>query len=769
MIGPGLLYVRCRAAVLSTGRSAALTGRRMNTIMMVWLSILNPSAVTMHHSRFISLLLPVLLLASCAAPPVAETARRVASPNLPPDGMLDLQVALLLGDSATRRQARGAEDLEAWLDSWWAGQDPTPSTPENEARQVYRERTRFLIRRFPDTAFGDWPIHWIHFLVYGPPDSRGPEFVPWMRPEEERARTSSVFGYLRERFKYGSPAPFQLVIYRDDLIRDATQEVPEVPPSLEGVWELLEDPSSSVIDRRHALTTLSWYELPEVVERLLAIPESRWTTMPDIQQEAFLRLARRLAYRHPTEEIRRLAALGAAGASATGQMRRAAAPAYGEDLFQADIRALSDRQYWLPRSPNRGPHPRIWTDPEGLLSELVVRFRDEDTLTGWDWRGDVHLMLGPPAFLDLRNRQAHFLWGTPEVYGISSTMLGWAEAFRQLDYLGQFVTDVQQRDEAQQQEAEAASRTLSRALGATGGEASVVSESLLQQLQVLAPPNVFRVSLPENAPHVRLQIDIVAFPTEGDSVEVQASFGIPADDVRFEEDSSGWATSLKANLVLVDRQLRVRRAITRQEGYRIGGSGPQEGMSFLDVFRFKAEPGSYIAYLSAEDPRTDRQGGILVSVDLTAMSGEQFRVSPILLAADIRPAAGEDKFNRGDLQILPVPSRQFMPGRDLHVYFELDDLSRSEVGDYSWDESYFIIPDTQGEGIVRIQTGEQHTSLTPLVRRNIAIDLSGLSMAYSGPVFVVVLATDEVSGRQAVGATRFILLPGSEEPPPAAR
>jgi hypothetical protein len=345
-------------------------------------------------------------------------------------------------------------------------------------------------------------------------------------------------------------------------------------------------------------------------------------------------------------------------------------------------------------------------------------------------------------------------------------MLGWVEAVRQDDLLAGFTQEVERRDREQQAEAEAAAQTLSRVLGSTSGSTALVSESMLQQLQVLAPPNVYRVSLPENAPHIRLQIDVVAFPAEGDSVDVQVSFGIPADDVSFRQTEQGWITDLKCNLVLVDRRLQVRKAMTRQEGYTISGSNRIAGLSFLDVFRFPAPPGRYIAYLSAEDPRTGRQGGVLVSVDLSGMTREGLRVSPILLAANISPAQEEGKFTRGNLQILPIPSRQVEAGRDLWCYFELDNLSRSDVGDYDWDETYYVIPDTRGEGIVRIHTDEQHTSLQPLARRNIALGLSGLAATYTGPVFLVVQAVDQVSGRQAIGATRFTLLPPTRPPPP---
>ena len=112
---------------------------------------------------------------------------------------------------------------------------------------------------------------------------------------------------------------------------------------------------------------------------------------------------------------------------------------------------------------------------------------------------------------------------------------------------------------------------------------------------------------------------------------------------------------------------------------------------------------------------------------------------------------------RGDLQILPVPSRRFFYGQDLYFYFEVGNLSRSEVGDYVWDEAYYVIPEAAGEGIVRIDPEENHTSLIPSAARSMAIDLSSMAETYEGAVFLVVLVTDVISGQRVISATRFTL------------
>lgn len=704
-------------------------------------------------------LFAAFLAASCAAPKPVELTQTLA-PRIPQERRDDLQLTVFLADSGTRRAMRSAEDVGAWLDQYWQANDPTPTTPRNEALDVYRQRADWLRDRFTETPFGEWPIRWQLYLRYGLPDAIGPEYIPWRRKNEEgRALTpSSLTQATRERLRYRSPDAFEFVLSQGTVVRDPQQKIPAMPPSLEGDWEVLESPVSSAIDRRQALVDISWYELPAVAERLLKIPESRLMPLGEIRSQAFTRLARRMAYRHGTEGIRRLAALGAAGADPRTLLSRAAGDPYSAESLRADLERLSDRRYRLPRTPGRGPHPDLWTDPEALFDRLVREYPGPTRITGWNWEGDVQLALGPPALVDGRNRIAHYLWGTPERLGIGGTMLGWVEVVRLGDTLSDFVHDVETTAQERREQAMRAAGSLADVLARSerGGEAGSTGE-MLRQLQELTPPNVFRAGVPPGADLIPLTMDIVGFPAGGDSVDVQVSFGIPAWELAIREDEQGLTTDLRTNLVLVDHQLTVKQAITRQAGYRISGEGEIAQRVFLDTFRFSTVPGSYVAYLSAEDPRSGRSGGVLASIDLSSLYSEGLRISPILLATDIRPTTDRGKFVRGDLQILPVPSRQFFYGQDLHFYFEIDNLTRSEFGDCIWDESYYIIPEEAGEGIVRINPDDQHTSLEPSARRNMAIDLSSMAETYEGGVFLVVLVIDLVSNRQVVSATHFVL------------
>lgn len=717
-------------------------------------------------------LIAVILLAAtfsgCVAPPPAEVIQ-AARPRVPQDRLSEVQLTAYLAAGRHRAAMRDAEDVGAWLDAYWEERDPTPSTPQNELLDVYRARAEYLSERFPDIPFGEWSEPWGIFLHYGLWDARGPEFVTWGRPNEEGiARTPPAWegGFLRQRFRYGSPENFTLITLEGELQRQPGLEEPPGPPDIDGVWELLEDPTSSVIRKREALTNISWYEHPDIIQRLLQVPPERLANVGDLKKEVFRRLVVRSSYRLGTEGARRLAALLAAGGADELALRRAIQDSYPPEQMVADLNTLSDRQFRLERATARGPHPMLWRDPEGLLQRLPRIFPAPDHLTGWDWQGDVYLTLGPPAYLDENGRTAHFLWSTPEVMGIGDTMLGWVQFAVLNDHINGFLQSAMAEAFHRRQGTEDAAATVSSVLNRSS---SVDADLIRDELGVLAPSGVYRVGIPLGQESLEMTMDAVPFPAEGDSVEFQISVGLPAGELSIREEETGQRmTDLRVSVLLTDDRGRVVEGATRQEGYVVEGEGELEGRFFLDVFRFRMPGRPYVIYVSAQDPLSGLAGGLLQYLDVGSGSeGEEreegIRISPITLATDIRPAEGEGKFIRDGLQILPAPSRSFLYGQDLYFYFEVEGMSESDVGDYVWSETFFIIPDAEGQGIIRLGSEQDRTAIEPHASRSLAIDLGALQGTYQGNVFLVVLVEDKISGKRAVATTRLML---RRAPPP---
>jgi len=727
-------------------------------------SIMYRRSISLLTRLILSLALPVLLLqAGCAWQlPQAEPVE-LPTRSVPEERLLDLRLAAFMGNQREIRALQYTNDPVAWLDEYWAKHDPTPGTPENELLEVYRQRATWLESSFPGTPFGELATLWSLFLRYGLPDVSGqnPYFDgSWQGRGGASAVTSRTRFQGATRLRYGTPRPFIL------LVREAFEPAtavdrapPRQPPTLEGAWEDLKDPEASVWRKQRALLFLSWYELPAIAEQLLALPEESLAGCLDQFEDTVERLTVRACYLLPRQGIQRVAVLRAARADPRMVVGRTMSASYTADELAADLgetRRRAPARLTLERMPDRGPHVKVWQNPEELISDLPLMYPSKTSLTGWDWRGDTHLWFGSSAFINQEHRIAYYTWGSPEVIQVGESMLGTAHARRIEDTLMTFLDRATKEVEKRQSKGRAAGTTLSTALRKGSDDRRQSSHTLiLEQLHVLSPPPVFQIGLPDGSNQLPLTMDAVAFPAGVDSIEVQVSIGLPTSAVQIHQTSIGYTTDLITTLVVFDHDLNIVYSEERSLGYLIEGTPELEDQLLLDTFRFRTIPGSYIAYLSVEDPQAGTSGGTIQSLDFNWHGTPGLQVSPIMLASDVEFEEGEGKFHRGEYYILPAPSRYFYSGTDLFIYFEISNLTPSEFGDHVWSESYYVIPDAPEAGIVIIVEDRDYGRLTPQASRSMQIDLSGLEAVYEGPIFLVVLITDETSGEQAVGVTQF--------------
>ncbi len=87
----------------------------------------------------------------------------------------------------------GEEDRKAYWDAFWKRRDPTPDTPENEARDAFYQRVQYANQHFGAGGPG-WKTDMGRiYIVYGPPDEVVRNPFNFDRPPEE------IWYYYRDR------------------------------------------------------------------------------------------------------------------------------------------------------------------------------------------------------------------------------------------------------------------------------------------------------------------------------------------------------------------------------------------------------------------------------------------------------------------------------------------------------------------------------------------------------------------------------------------
>jgi hypothetical protein len=666
----------------------------------------------------------------------------------------DIELAVALSRPSDLKAMGKAADPAAWAEAFWARQDPDPETAENEALEVFRLRGRWLQTRCPDTLMVDLREPWLSFLRHGQwdgmlvgdiravvPDLNPSRFVAGVGQDSIIEATAALF--------FGSPEYFRVAILEGRII--AGIEFPKIP-SLRRIWSTLENSRTSTTRKTDALLSVAWFETADTACRLLALPDSTLRGVEKPYQEALRRMAVRRAYLLGPVGARRLAAITAAGASPRLQLTRTLNASYLESLFLEDLASLRPRRGTRTSPQGRYPHPGLFERPAALLEELAKRYSDPFNPTGWDWRADLCLALGPPQVINSLSRVASYVYRRPERIVVNQAMLGAVDSRRIDDTLNLIVEGQIHQMTGRRAQARAAAE----ALGTMIPEASRATEALLDRIHQLLPPQSIEVIHFRATERLHLTADAVVFSDSTGTLDVMLSVGIPGNEVSLERWREGLRTGLRIDCRIVRSNLRDVWSECHEEGFLVGElTGEAEHRFLVDVFRPRLEPGDYLIYCSALEPVSGRSGGIFMPLELRGEETAGLSVSEVALAAALESESSGGFFRRGDQRIVLYPGRTLLYGQDIWLYYEIDGLVRSEYGDHVWDETCLIMADRVGAGIVKIPSSTYLVSLRPSAVRTFMIDLTEMAEKYEGPILIVILVTDVVGGGNAVTAARF--------------
>lgn len=224
---------------------------------------------------------------------------------------------------------------------------------------------------------------------------------------------------------------------------------------------------------------------------------------------------------------------------------------------------------------------------------------------------------------------------------------------------------------------------------------------------------------------------------------------------------------------------RVVALINEETGdvYRRSGQIRFEGQGDLrqppgafvpDVVRIEAPPGQYRLEVQLHDRFSGRQGRYRQDVSVENYRARMLKVSDLQLAWRIVEGGPEDKFRKGDLHVVPMPTRLYAQGQSIFVYYEIYNLERDEFGQTNYQVEYTIgrkegflttnvlsrlVQTLKGEknqvavGYEQVGTGETEMAFAEL-------DLGEYS---PGRHYVKVMVTDLNTGRKSEKEALFVV------------
>ncbi len=189
-------------------------------------------------------------------------------------------------------------------------------------------------------------------------------------------------------------------------------------------------------------------------------------------------------------------------------------------------------------------------------------------------------------------------------------------------------------------------------------------------------------------PAVRLPVEPepANFALPGAETELVVYFATPMPN-------SGGARYRKGLAIYDEGWREITRRVEEMEyvtGVRpAAGTGSAESF-ILDLFRVRMMPGRYHFALQIDDRESGAVGIWKGRVDVRGFADGELGLSDVVLAAQVTSGGDNPRFNRNNHTVLPLPSRTFLRGQPLFLYYEVYNLEADEAGGSEFRVDYTV-------------------------------------------------------------------------------
>ena len=229
----------------------------------------------------------------------------------------------------------------------------------------------------------------------------------------------------------------------------------------------------------------------------------------------------------------------------------------------------------------------------------------------------------------------------------------------------------------------------------------------LSRIQENMPEVVFERAVTEKAEQHRpwwetreleFYYDVVDARGDDDRTRVDVAFALPIDEKKIGRGDLTLAIALYDTLK--NRTYRTSRQVVRRDG------GAAMGTLLTDMLTLQVVPGMYQLTVKAENVSANRVSLFGQKIDVESYGDLNVQMSDPILAAHIRNSDSESVFRRGDLHVMPLPTRLFLEDQELGLYFEVYHLAKNEFGQMRYRVTLQITALEEKEGLRQLLTGQ---------------------------------------------------------------
>ena len=114
------------------------------------------------------------------------------------------------------------------------------------------------------------------------------------------------------------------------------------------------------------------------------------------------------------------------------------------------------------------------------------------------------------------------------------------------------------------------------------------------------------------------------------------------------------------------------------------------GALMVDQVRAPLPPGGHFVAVQVRDPVSRKVQVFKRELDIENFAPKVLALSDLELAGDVTETDAGGKFQKGDVRVIPMPSKTFVKGQPVYLYYEVYDLMRDAFGQTKYRVDYVL-------------------------------------------------------------------------------
>ncbi len=194
----------------------------------------------------------------------------------------------------------------------------------------------------------------------------------------------------------------------------------------------------------------------------------------------------------------------------------------------------------------------------------------------------------------------------------------------------------------------------------------------------------------DRKPPLDFHYSLADFKGSDDRSLLEIYYGVPVLTGHYMSEQNVTRLVLTHHAALISSALDTVYRKTNEIDYKAEGNLAGEGQLVPDVLKLNLPPGAYRLEVKSQDRAKGRMGIYQQQVVVEPYGADALQISDLELAWRITAEKTAGRFAKGDLQVIPMPSRTFRKGQSVFVYYEVYNLKKDEFGQTNYSVSYKI-------------------------------------------------------------------------------